>query len=402
MRLLIISLTHTNKFSPRTIQLSKVVNALQSQGIYTTIITINNKELKTVDPEMGKVIRLTYNPGFLEKYISKIHPFFGKSLENYFPYTEQCIRQCVEAGESLLREKKYDGIISSSNPLSSHLAGLILSKKTGIPWVASFSDPRPVSILPGPYRKNTNLLKSYREKAKVEKVLNQCDGVHMPSDYGIKVTEENFDVPIREKSHVIPHVGINSLKSAGDNFEGWLVYTGKLKRRLSSEFLEAVKETHRQIPDQFKGLLCVGGADKRLKKTIRQKAMEPMVKIKEEVSPDEAAHIMSVSGALVVLESKMEFSPFLPSKFADYAHSGKPILAITPKVSAVRDYLEKFGGGIAVGHNKEEILKGLITIFSDRERRQELSLAACQRLAVEFNAETIAGKYKEMIEESAK
>ncbi len=402
MRLLIISLTHTNKFSPRAIQLSKVVNALQSQGIYTTIITINNKELKPLDPEMGKVIRLTYNPGIFEKYISKIHPFFGKSLENYFPYTEQCIRQCVEAGESLLREKKYDGIISSSNPLSSHLAGLILSKKTGLPWVASFSDPRPVSILPFPYRKNGNIFKSLLEKAKVEKVLTQCDGVHMPSSYGITMTEERLDVPIRAKSHVIPHVGGNGINSDNNNFAGWLVHTGKLKRRLSDEFLEAVKEANRQIPGQFKGLLCVGGVDKRLRKKIRKNGMESMVRIMDEVPPAEALSIMGASGALLVMESQMEFSPFLPSKFADYAHSGKPILAITPKVSAVRDYLEKFGGGIAVDHNRKQIREALISIFSDRDRKKELARAGRQNLAPEFSALTIARQYKVMIEESAK
>jgi hypothetical protein len=63
--------------------------------------------------------------------------------------------------------------------------------------------------------------------------------------------------------------------------------------------------------------------------------------------------------ALLVLEADMPESPFLPSKFADYARVGRPIIAVTPNRSPIRQYLNQYGGGCAVTHDRQEISRAI-------------------------------------------
>ncbi|NNE08909.1 MAG: glycosyltransferase [Gemmatimonadetes bacterium] len=45
------------------------------------------------------------------------------------------------AGMRLVREETVDAIVSTSPPPSGHLAALLLSRRTGLPWIADFRDP---------------------------------------------------------------------------------------------------------------------------------------------------------------------------------------------------------------------------------------------------------------------
>jgi len=124
-----------------------------------------------------------------------------------------------------------------------------------------------------------------------------------------------------------------------------------------------------------------------------------MVKIIGHVPQVEALKITGSASAVVVLEANMKISPFFPSKFAEYASIGKPILAVTPSVSAIRDYIDKFGGGIAVSHDKDEIVRGLIQNFSDDINGNTFPVNFTNKLVHEFSCETVGNQYRKMLSE---
>ncbi len=57
---------------------------------------------------------------------------------------------------------------------------------------------------------------------------------------------------------------------------------------------------------------------------------------------------MSEADVLMVIEAEMDESIFLPGKFVEYVSCNRPILALTPKASTIRDIMVHTGGGICV------------------------------------------------------
>ena len=113
--------------------------------------------------------------------------------------------------------------------------------------------------------------------------------------------------------------------------------------------------------------------------------------------PERAAEIMLAAQALLVVEADMRISPFLPSKFADYAYAKRPILAITPPVSAIRDYLAKYGGGKAVSHNTSEIAAAIRDVFSEERcfGNDSTSLQE-EQLSSAFSSDVVGAAYAKM------
>ena len=93
----------------------------------------------------------------------------------------------------------------------------------------------------------------------------------------------------------------------------------------------------------------------------------------------------------------MPMSPFLPSKFADYACAEKPIIAITPEESPIRSYLAAYGGGIPVQHDTDEIIAAILKVFSGDDGLKQSANSGM--LCSEFSHSTVGMKYIDMFSE---
>lgn len=72
-------------------------------------------------------------------------------LHRLLPYNEQWhwVSHAVAAGLALARQLQPAALLSTSPPVGSHLAALLVHRQTGIPWIADFRDP----ILNNPSRR---------------------------------------------------------------------------------------------------------------------------------------------------------------------------------------------------------------------------------------------------------
>ena len=73
------------------------------------------------------------------------------------------------------------------------------------------------------------------------------------------------------------------------------------------------------------------------------------VHIEEEKSYEESIRLVSRSDMALLIEAPCEEGIFLPNKVVEYAQSGKPILAISPRVGTINDLISECGGGIVAG-----------------------------------------------------
>ncbi len=264
MRLLVVSKSFPPLRTAQALQIGKVTEAISNCDCKTIVLagvpsddksslgssTNSSRHVRYVPytiPWIGKH-RLTRIWARICLEVSPINRLFG------------WVTRASDAAMEILSDRKIDIIMTSSSPFESHLVGLELKRKTGLPWIASFSDPWPISFAPVPYY--TRGLPVIREVSRflARKVMHECDAIHMPSRYGVEWTEKISGVPITDKSVTIPHIGSRASNAEmASDYVGWLAHVGDLSReRVSQELLAGIKKAHQEIPNRFKGLLCAG------------------------------------------------------------------------------------------------------------------------------------------------
>jgi len=286
------------------------------------------------------------------KEMNQINPFSKWTNETYL------------AAQEIINTFKPDIILSQSTPFDSHIVAYKLSKTNSTKWIASFSDPFPIHIAPFPYNKSNYIpIFALLQFFILKKVLQGSSAIHVPSKYVAQLMERATGVDLQKKTFIIPHIG-NTAPTTKGTSNGYLIHLGHLnKERSSVDLLTAIKEFTRENKGHFKGLLCVGKTCDQFIKHVHKMELTDIVKFKDPVTPEMATKLAQKAHALLVIEAQMKYSPFLPSKFADYALTQKPILAITPEKSAITEYLNRYNGGIAVPHDHQKIKDALAILF---------------------------------------
>lgn len=378
----------------RALQMAKVTDALCRAGCQLEVIA----GLENCDTESeGRAYPVHYIPEFQDgRALGSPHRWIRAGVH----MAERCIgsdwlgearRVCLER----CRTFRPDVLLTASLPCDSHLVGADVHAATAIPWVAFFSDPWPAHICPIPYRRPTPLYRRLAAMHTVRRILMQCDALVMTNSYGLQLMSRATGLSLRDKGHVIPHIGVSA--SCPEKLMPQLVHIGDLTRRCSPALIDAVKTVAGELPDRFRGLLCVGNAHDEYRDLAARMGAERHIQFIDHLPNAEAELLAAHSQVLLVIEAEMRESPFLPSKFADYARIGRPILAITPPRSAIRDYLRERGGGLAVTHHAADIADGIRTLFTAPSWCVEKGQVCSENLASSFEPERIATAYLEVL-----
>ena len=109
--------------------------------------------------------------------------------------------------------------------------------------------------------------------------------------------------------------------------------------------------------------LCfLGDIDEFNKREITRLGLGEIVELEGKVSYEASLAKMQEVKALLLIEAMMEEGVFLPSKFCDYAVSGKPLLLFSPRKGAVADIVGHDHPGL-LSQNEHEVFKGLKLFF---------------------------------------
>ena len=393
MRVLIIAEAFPPNKSPRALQMAKVVDALFEAGCEVRVMA----GLAENEMEMAS---WRFPVQYVDSDKSRVSGALGRLSNRVLDSRLWCqwARKTRDACLQLMKDFRPDIILTVSNPYHSHYVGLLLHRRNSIPWVAFFSDPYPPALLPAAHRWHTGTIRHLWDMRFIRKVLKGCSGVVMTNSYALHLMERKMGIKIQDKSFVIPHVGSEPEKKIRCT-DGCLVHIGNLTNRECPPLLEAVKQVASEMPKRFKGLVCVGRGYDEFRRIAREKNMEHLVTFIGQVSACKASQIAAGSHALLVIEADMPESPFLPSKFADYCMTGRPIIAITPPMSSIRDYLTEYGGGVAVSHSVQEIAKAIRYVFSNSCSYHEgEKCSEAGGLSSVFQASAVAASYMQMFE----
>jgi glycosyltransferase involved in cell wall biosynthesis len=305
----------------------------------------------------------------------------------------------VKAALDLLRREKFDAVVTTGPPHSTHLIGNLLKKRTGIKWIADFRDPW-TDIYYYKDLSHSRLAKWYDKKLEM-KILLSCDKI-------VTVGNEIRDLLLskspeleKEKFEVITN-GYDS-----SDFDGLerkkaerftITYTGTISPYYSLEgFVSAVEALPAEIRDNI-FIRFVGNISQNITELFGQANLTSQLEYIGYVSHQRSIEYLFESSILLLLiPNVQENKGILTGKFFEYLAAGKPILALGPEDGDVAAILNETGAGFITDYDNIMALSEKITeLFENFRTGNEYNSS----IEIEkFTRKSLTGKLVKLIED---
>ncbi len=258
----------------------------------------------------------------------------ARKIWNKFAYSS--------AREELLTNK-YDAVITTGPPHSTHLIGLRLKKRYNINWIADFRDPWTQMG----YLKNVKRLRvtSYFDKRLENKVVKYCDAIIAASQKIISGLRCSSD-----KIHLITngfdpqdYQGIKKEK-IDENFN--LNYFGSLPPESNPiSVLKAVLQLHKKGITDIKMNLW-GNISEEVKEQLNRLDNSEIVKFYWHTAHQKVIELMSNSSMLLLMINNVKNNEgIITAKIFEYMGSGVTILGVGPTKSEPARILQETKSG---------------------------------------------------------
>jgi len=273
--------------------------------------------------------------------------------------TVEWVPFAVRRAAQLLQKRQYDIVVSSSNPLSSHLVGLFVKKRFHLPWVGDISDPYAFSpMFSWPVWRR-------RVDREIELAyLSAMDAIIMPIQEMIRSYLKRYPSLCPDKVHLIPYGFAEELYESAQpepspRFR--LVYTGVFypSIRDPSEFFRALVE--------LRGLqmevLIAGHLQLEYQKAITLAGLSDMVQHIGFQTREKVVTLQTGATALLLLGNRGGVQ--LPGKIYDYLAARRPIFMIkNDRWDVAANMVQRMKRGLVVENDPKSIAAGLRQLYA--------------------------------------
>ena len=240
-------------------------------------------------------------------------------------------------------ENNIESVITTGPPHSLHLIGLKLKSILNISWYADFRDPWTKIN----YHKELKLsLRSKKKHLELEsKVLNSCDRIIVTSNKLLKEYNKIAKTPI---SLITNGFDYQKLQLELDE-EFSITHIGRLLPERNPKILwNALKELC-IINKNFKNNLkinFIGNVSENLRNEMKTNDLENSVVYHNYIKYNDTIPYLIKSQILLLIESDDNESSYaIPAKIFEYINSGRPIIAIGPKDSEIKQIIDETKSG---------------------------------------------------------
>lgn len=363
IRILFVSIAFPPKSDPECIQTARYYYGLSlDQDVVVDVVTSKNPTLfMPVDHSLDKYSKIAgqlieisvYESRYVNFILRKVAPVALSRPDPKMTFHWQW-RTAVRK-----LEKVPDVIYSRSNPLSSAIMALNLSKHYDRPWIMHLSDPWTENALSHYSKKE---LAYHAEKEK--ECFEHASMISVTSEKTAILYRRKFPAWAK-KIEVFPnvhdwHLASVSTPQKSKQSKVTIVYTGGLANtRTARPLLDALGRMAHSAPHLVNRLQVIfaGEIDRNNRKIFRNFS-NPFIQHLGRVATDKASQLQQSADLLVVIDSivpEPEKAVFFPSKLLDYIKLGKPILAITDAGSVTEDFVVSHGG-VCFRHERVEEL----------------------------------------------
>lgn len=271
---------------------------------------------------------------------------------------------------ALDRQSPFDAVFTTSAPWSTHVAGLALKRRTGVPWVADFRDPWTQNY---EYRQPLKSMRPWDRRIEAE-VYRQADVVVLNTLGNYEALLRDFDVD-PGRCVVLPN-GYDDEDFAGVRVEPWrdgqihLLYLGGLRGDwFEGPFYQALAVLRERAPDLGERLQVDFVGVERPVGAVFDSADGARSCVFHGFRPQsEVPSWLAKSHATLLLLPPSELPlGWVPQKFFLYLRAGKPVFAACPGGSVKTIGEATCGVTIAQPGDPEAMACALITFVRDLE-----------------------------------
>jgi len=320
----------------------------------------------------------------------------SKSLsDRFFPDSKVgWVKPAVKLGRTLLTNRSYDLIMSTSPPVSAHLVARKLSKEFNVPWVADFRDYW-TSFKPEDWydnerkiKKAYGLIEKIREEASSVTTINETIAEYLG---GADVIYNSYDDNLG-KLWKTPDKKDNFVVGLFGTFNELCPVTPLL------EVLNRIRESSESLFGKIK-LLQVGDVDRAwLLEKLNEFKMADKCQIASFKPRHEAVGLLSDCSLFYLGVPDKRNAGLSTGRIYLLLASGRPILAAVPSGSEIGKLIEASGNGYCFRNENidkaVEYLTGLIESFS----ASTLNIKPLPDYAVKYSSDNMVKKFAGLFE----
>lgn len=389
MRLFFLSWSYPPMPYPRATQVARLAahTKIRPLGIYS-LAPSGDRIVRSGDPSGLDLIRIprTLPTRIAERlFASRRHRTLQEYDVKYFWWREAA-RQIVRQ-----RPAHDDVLMTFGQPMVDHLAGLKIKRKTGVQWVAHFSDP----WADNPFDPNAR-----DWSASEAAVLEAADLAIFTSQETVDLVFSKYPAAWRSKARVLPHAFDASLYQDRPKSEHITVrYLGNLFAGRGPEPLfEALAILQDRSPERLNGVRFefIGESTRGLDThPLMAKLPRQCVSFLSKVTYLESLALMKSADLLLNIDAPASISVFLPSKLIDYVGADRPIFGITPPGTAAK-LIGDLGGWVADPAQPDQIAEQLGIALAYVARHQSAPWGKAT-LRATYEANAVAASFEQMI-----
>lgn len=374
-----LSMAYPPALTPRAIQVERLAKAMDAD----IILYCCGKRVE--ERREGRLTIRSLPLAPLERFIVRVCDRFFPALKSMPDEYVIWARRAAKAIMKDVKPGRHDRLVTFSQPHSGHIAGLLVKRKAGCFWVASFSDP----FTDNPFFRYGHF---WVNKQLEKKIVEQADRVLFTSQETLDLVMKKYPGNLHHKAMVLEHSyapehAVLRQKFAGHrNVRFTLRHLGNLyAERSPMPVIDALVKIQAKAPALLENFTLdfVGHVENKEEVLDRTKGLpEGVITFTGTVDYARSLELMHGADALLLIEAPGEQSVFLPSKLVDYIGAGKPILALTPPGTGARVAREA-GGTVCDIRDPEKIYDALLSLLTNR------ALQPCSA-AVRFSPRTIA------------
>lgn len=358
-------------WQPTVITVKDVAYYARDNTLLDEISKANIQRTGSLDPLRLSAIRLLKGKPALATATAtatatanKSTPTFLLKTINFFLVPDNKILWAPFAyyrAKSLLRKCRFDAIISTGPPHSSHLVAKKLTKKFQLPWIADFRD----TWANGDFQAKATKLHKWLDMYLQKKVLQSASHITAVSE-GLVQRLQNSAQQSKKKFTIITNGfeeedSRTQEKAQDECFD--VVHVGaignfanpELAIRAFRSFVEDAQLSQKETKLHFVGADLTG----RLPQQIAASGILEFINTTGYVPHAEAVKYLQHADVLLFLVSGGPYSGFIPGKTFEYLAARKPVLAISEQIEGL-ELLRKTG---LVRHVTPNDLFGTVNAF---------------------------------------
>jgi glycosyltransferase involved in cell wall biosynthesis len=299
-----------------------------------------------------------------------------------------------KAADEILRQRLSgnDVLVTFGQPMVDHLAGLEIKRKTGVRWVAHFSDP---------WADNPFDPTAKEWLAKESGVLEAVDLAVFTSQETVDLVFAKYPAAWRAKARVLPHAFDASLYPEIFPTGNYVtvrylgnLFTGRGPEPLFDALAVLLDRSSNQLDRvrfEFVGEVMAGMDSHPLMSRLPSRCVSFLPK----VTYLESLALMKSADLLLNIDASADISVFLPSKLVDYVGAGRPIFGITPPGTSA-SLVRALGGWVADPKEPSAIADQLTAALGDIEQWRDRCWGKATVRAA-YEAKVVAASFEEMI-----